>query len=100
MGRVERTHGRLRDVNAGVEHQSHIADLSSLDQTKQVDRMAAEEPRIDVLINNAGNISARRATTADGLDRTFAFDHVAYFVLTHQFSIWSWHWRRQPRIIP
>jgi NAD(P)-dependent dehydrogenase (short-subunit alcohol dehydrogenase family) len=46
--------------------------------------MAAEEPRIDVLINNAGNIFARRAMTADGIERTFALNHMAYFVLTHQ----------------
>ena len=34
--RAERTLGRLRDVNPGVQHQAHIADLSSLDQTKAV----------------------------------------------------------------
>jgi NAD(P)-dependent dehydrogenase (short-subunit alcohol dehydrogenase family) len=59
--------------------------LSSLGDTTQVGaRIAAEEPRIDVLINNAGNIFARRAVTADGLERTFALNHMAYFVLTHQ----------------
>ena len=83
--RAERTLGRLREVNPGVKHQAHIADLSSLDQTKLVgDRIVAEEPRIDVLINNAGNIFAARGVTADGLERTFALNHMAYFVLTHQ----------------
>ena len=83
--RAERTLGRLREVNPGVKHQAHIADLSSLDQTKLVgDRIAAEEPRIDVLINNAGNIFASRAVTPDGLERSFALNHMAYFVLTHQ----------------
>jgi NAD(P)-dependent dehydrogenase (short-subunit alcohol dehydrogenase family) len=37
-----------------------------------------------VLINNAGNVFAHRALTADGLERTFALNHMAYFVLTHQ----------------
>jgi NAD(P)-dependent dehydrogenase (short-subunit alcohol dehydrogenase family) len=37
-----------------------------------------------VLINNAGNIFARRALTADGIERTFALNHMAYFLLTHQ----------------
>jgi NAD(P)-dependent dehydrogenase (short-subunit alcohol dehydrogenase family) len=47
-------------------------------------RIAAEEPRIDVLINNAGNVFARRGLTVDGLERTFALNHMGYFVLTHQ----------------
>ena len=37
-----------------------------------------------MLINNAGNVFAHRALTADGLERTFALNHMAYFVLTHQ----------------
>jgi NAD(P)-dependent dehydrogenase (short-subunit alcohol dehydrogenase family) len=37
-----------------------------------------------VLINNAGNVFAYRALTVDGLERTFALNHIAYFVLTHQ----------------
>jgi NAD(P)-dependent dehydrogenase (short-subunit alcohol dehydrogenase family) len=65
-------------------HQALIADLSSLRDTKEVGaRIAAQEPRIDVLINNAGNVFARRGVTADGLERTFALNHMAYFVLTH-----------------
>jgi NAD(P)-dependent dehydrogenase (short-subunit alcohol dehydrogenase family) len=44
--------------------------------------IAAEEPRIDVLINNAGALFANRLLTPDGLERTFATNHMAYFVLT------------------
>jgi NAD(P)-dependent dehydrogenase (short-subunit alcohol dehydrogenase family) len=36
-----------------------------------------------VLINNAGNIFTHRGLTADGLERTFALNHMGYFVLTH-----------------
>jgi NAD(P)-dependent dehydrogenase (short-subunit alcohol dehydrogenase family) len=82
--RADSTLGRLRALGAPSAHQAHIADLSSLRDTKEVGaRIAAQEPRIDVLINNAGNIFARRAVTADGLERTFALNHMAYFVLTH-----------------
>jgi NAD(P)-dependent dehydrogenase (short-subunit alcohol dehydrogenase family) len=38
--------------------------------------------RIDVLVNNAGAMFSRRAVTEDGLERTFALNHMSYFVLT------------------
>ena len=83
--RAERTIARLREVAPDVTHRTYVADLLSLAETTQVGaRIAAEEPRIDVLINNAGNIFASRAVTPDGLERTFALNHMAYFVLTHQ----------------
>ena len=37
---------------------------------------------IDVLINNAGTASGRRVLTVDGLERTFAVNHLATFLLT------------------
>jgi NAD(P)-dependent dehydrogenase (short-subunit alcohol dehydrogenase family) len=83
--RADGTVERLRQVAPQIAHRAYIADLLSLAETKQVGaRIAAEEPRIDVLINNAGNIFATRAVTVDGLERTFALNHIAYFVLTHQ----------------
>jgi NAD(P)-dependent dehydrogenase (short-subunit alcohol dehydrogenase family) len=82
--RAEHTLARLRAVAPQITHKAHIADLSSLGATRQLgSAIAAEEPRVDVLINNAGNIFARRVATADGLESTFALNHMAYFVLTH-----------------
>ena len=43
----------------------------------------AEEPRIDVLINNAGAVFNARKETQDGLERTFALNHMSYFVITN-----------------
>jgi NAD(P)-dependent dehydrogenase (short-subunit alcohol dehydrogenase family) len=40
------------------------------------------EPRIDVLVNNAGAVFAHREITAEGNERTFATNHLACFVLT------------------
>jgi NAD(P)-dependent dehydrogenase (short-subunit alcohol dehydrogenase family) len=40
------------------------------------------EPRIDVLINNAGALFNQRTLTEDGLEMTFATNHMAYFVMT------------------
>ena len=44
--------------------------------------IAAAEPRIDVLINNAGALFGHRQVTEDGLELTFATNHMSYFVLT------------------
>jgi NAD(P)-dependent dehydrogenase (short-subunit alcohol dehydrogenase family) len=38
--------------------------------------------RLEVLVNNAGGFGARRHVTADGLERTFALNHLAPFLLT------------------
>jgi NAD(P)-dependent dehydrogenase (short-subunit alcohol dehydrogenase family) len=64
-------------------HALHLADLSRPKEVKRVAReIAAAQPRIDVLVNNAGAVFGRRAVTPDGLERTFALNHMAYFVLT------------------
>ncbi len=39
--------------------------------------------RLDVLINNAGSVSAHREVTEDGIERTFAVNHLGYFLLTN-----------------
>ena len=49
-------------------------------------RVAAEianrEPPIDILINNAGALFGTRRLTEDGLEYTFALNHMSYFVVT------------------
>ena len=74
---------RLRDLTPGINHTIHYADLSRISEMKRVAaEIAAAEPRIDVLINNAGAMFGSRQVTEDGLERTFALNHVSYFVLT------------------
>ena len=81
--RAEATLKRFKTVSPETEHTSHLADLSLVSETQRVGReVAAAEPRIDVLINNAGLICARRQVTAEGYELTFATNHLAYFVLT------------------
>ncbi len=75
---------RLRQRAPGAAHSIHYADLSRLAEMKRVAaEIAAAEPRIDVLINNAGALFGSRHVTEDGLELTFALNHMAYFVLTH-----------------
>ena len=81
--RGEATLARLRAAAPKRTHEVHYADLSRLGEMKRVARdIAAAEPRIDILINNAGAIFSRRILTEDGFERTFALNHMAYFVLT------------------
>jgi len=39
--------------------------------------------RLDILINNAGSVSPTRQLTADGIEQTFAVNHLGYFLLTN-----------------
>src|SRR3954469_15444811 len=61
-----------------------IADLSSQGEVR---RLAGEVLqrliRIDVLVNNVGGYWSSRHVTPDGLERTFALNHLAPFLLTH-----------------
>jgi NAD(P)-dependent dehydrogenase (short-subunit alcohol dehydrogenase family) len=82
--RGEATLDRLRMKNSGIEHRVHYADLSLLAEMKRVAKeIAASEPRIDVLMNNAGAMFSQRHITKDGLERTFALNHMSYFVVTN-----------------
>ena len=81
--RAEATRAKLEAVAPGRGHSAHIADLSRIADTRRVgDEIAASEARIDVLINNAGAIFSDRRVTAEGLEMTFALNHMAYFTLT------------------
>ena len=68
--------------NPAVE--SLLADLSSQAETR---RLAAEAlarlPRLDALLNNAGGIFLSRTRSVDGIEMTFALNHLAYYLLTN-----------------
>ena len=82
-GRGEATLARLRQIAPGASHSIHYGDLSRLAEMKRVAaEIAAAEPRIDVLINNAGALFGSRQVTEDGLELTFALNHMSYFVMT------------------
>jgi NAD(P)-dependent dehydrogenase (short-subunit alcohol dehydrogenase family) len=82
-GRGEAAVQRLRELGPGIAHTIHYADLSRLDEMKRVAaEIAAAERRVDVLVNNAGAIFNSRHVV-EGLERTFALNHVSYFVLAH-----------------
>jgi NAD(P)-dependent dehydrogenase (short-subunit alcohol dehydrogenase family) len=68
---------RLRDRFPRATHTIHYADLLRLAEVKWVAaEIAAAEPRVDVLLNNAGAMFASRQITPEGFERTFALNHV------------------------
>ena len=68
----------------GVSTKIYYADLSRLAEMKRVaGEIGAAEPRIDVLVNNAGAMFNRRQVTADGFELTFALNHLGYFVMAN-----------------
>jgi len=60
-----------------------LADLSSMGEVKKLaEEFKAKYDRLDVLINNAGAAFLNRQVTGDGFEKTFATNHLAYFLLT------------------
>lgn len=61
-----------------------IADLGvQADVRRAAEQFKARHDRLDVLVNNAGAVNMKRTTTVDGLETTFAVNHLGYFLLTH-----------------
>jgi NAD(P)-dependent dehydrogenase (short-subunit alcohol dehydrogenase family) len=82
--RAAATLARLEAAAPGA-HTFHLADLSVIAGMKQVGAaIAAAEPRIDLLLNNAGAVFMGRSRTVDGLAPSFATNHLAYYVLALQ----------------
>ena len=83
-GRGEAALAEIKEQSANASVDLMLADVSS---QEEVHRLAGEfmeaYPRLDVLINNAGLFRSERITTADGLETTFAVNHLAYFLLTN-----------------
>jgi NAD(P)-dependent dehydrogenase (short-subunit alcohol dehydrogenase family) len=74
----------VAQVATGAAPELLLADMSS----QQAIRALAEDirqhfPKIDVLINNAAGVFAARALTVDGIETTFATNHLGPFLLTN-----------------
>ena len=66
--------GRVRFEQADLSSQAEIRAL--------VERLTAGSAAIDVLVNNVGAVFTDRRESVDGIEMTFALNHLGYFLLT------------------
>ena len=82
-----KTEAALADVSArsGSKEVSYLlADFASQASVRALaDAVRSRVDRLDVLVNNAGGVNKARTVTADGIETTFAVNHLGYFLLTN-----------------
>lgn len=84
---AEKTRKVVEEVKrrAGSERVSSL--LCDFSSQKSIRALAAEfkatHDRLDVLVNNAGTVNEKRVVTEDGIENTFAVNHLGYFLLTN-----------------
>jgi len=82
-GRTDSAVVALR-ARAGVTAEAHLCDFSSQASIRELAQtIQRDHSRLDVLVNNAGGVHTRRTVTVDGIERTFATNHLGYFLLTN-----------------
>jgi retinol dehydrogenase 14 len=82
--KTEAVANELRTYSGNQNIDFLLADLSSQASIRKLTSdFKAKYSRLDVLINNAGGVFDKRKTTGDGLEYTFAFNHLGYFLLTN-----------------
>jgi NAD(P)-dependent dehydrogenase (short-subunit alcohol dehydrogenase family) len=74
---------RIRQTTGNPQVEMILADLSAQADVRRVAReFQSRYPRLDVLVNNAGALFSRRVVSLDGIEMTWALNHLAYFLLT------------------
>jgi len=80
---VGRDPARLDDIRREIGADTIRADLQLVSEARRAaDELRQRYQRLHVLVNNAGALFGDRQLTGEGLERTFALNHMAYFALT------------------
>ena len=83
--RVDATVAMIREQSDNDEVKGLLADLSNLTGMRQLaNEFRRRYSRLDLLLNNAGAAFHERAETVDGIERTFALNHLAYYQLSRR----------------
>jgi NAD(P)-dependent dehydrogenase (short-subunit alcohol dehydrogenase family) len=81
--RCAATQALIRTAAGADRADSFVADLSILSEVRRLAGLVRERyPRLDVLVNNAGAMFWKRSESAEGIEKTFALNHLSYFLLT------------------
>ncbi len=84
QGKTEQLIVDLRKISTSARIDYLIADLEQPESVKQLaEQFLSIHNRLHVLINNAGAYYVKREETQDGFERTFALNHLSYFLLTN-----------------
>lgn len=84
QGRGEAALSRIREVAPGAQATVVAADLSRQDEVRRLAAaLNARLDRLDVLVNNVGAMFRHRRFNADGIEMTFAVNHLSPFLLSH-----------------
>jgi retinol dehydrogenase 12 len=84
LARCKATVEAIRQETGNPSVDFLVADLSSqADVRKLAGEVQDRYPRIDVLVNNAGAMFTKRLESVDGIEMTFALNHLGYFLLTN-----------------
>jgi retinol dehydrogenase-14 len=84
LARAEQAAADIRTASGNPAVDTFAADLTSQAEVRRLAVAVLEAyPRLDVLINNVGGYWDSRHVTADGLEHTFALNHLAAFLLTN-----------------
>lgn len=82
--KAERVVAELKQQTGNEKIDFLVADLSSMKAVRDLaEQVKLKYRRLDVLLNNAGAMNPSRQLTVDGYERTFATNHLAYFLLTN-----------------
>jgi len=73
---------RIADVHPAVDVTLVEIDLSDLTSVRAAAEVVAREPRLDVLVNNAGVMWNPKTITKDGFESQFGINHLGHFALT------------------
>ncbi|MGR9402897.1 oxidoreductase (plasmid) [Rhizobium leguminosarum] len=80
--RAEQAIARIRQITPKADLAWLPLDLGDLDNVRAAAEIAAREPRIDVLINNAGIMNPPLTRTEQGFESQFGVNHLGVFGLT------------------
>lgn len=76
---------KIKGITRNEKISYYVADLSSIEQTKAIcERIKSDIKKIDILVNNVGAVFMKRAVNDEGIERTFALNHLSYFTVANE----------------